>query len=201
VRRYLAWIKEKEPNGGRPYNARYIGSMVADLHRILLKGGIFLYPALADAPKGKLRLLYEGNPMAMIIEQAGGAATNGFERILEIQPTELHQRSPIFIGCKKAVAEIEAFLQGRLHPDIEKSIEPLKYMQSIAEEAGIKTIEAWQNESLTGNSRIRKILPTTFFEPTGINVTDAHGQTSGVYKIRETITSYHRIDFVAGKPF
>lgn len=201
VRRYLAWIKEKEPKGGRPYNARYIGSMVADLHRILLKGGIFLYPALTDASNGKLRLLYEGNPMAMIIEQAGGAATNGFGRILEIQPTELHQRSPLFIGSKKAVAEVEAFLQGKIHPDTEKILASLKYVNALPEEAGIKIIEAWQTESLTGKSRIRKILPTTFFEPTGVNVTDAHGEVSGVYKIRETITSYHRIDFVAGKPF
>lgn len=201
VRRFLAWIKEKDKESGRPYNARYIGSMVADLHRILLKGGIFLYPALSDAPKGKLRLLYEGNPMAMIVEQAGGAATDGFRRILEIQPTELHQRTPVYIGSKKGVEEIQNFLQGRMETATREILPQLKYHQTSNEESGLVLIRAWEKPELTGASRQRKILPTTYFEPTGINVTDESGETSGVYKIRERITSYHRIDYVAGAPF
>ncbi|RXG60617.1 Fructose-1,6-bisphosphatase 1 [Armadillidium vulgare] len=86
--------------------ARYIGSMVADVHRTLKYGGIFMYPATADAPKGKLRLLYECNPMAFLIENAGGLATNGKMHILDIQPSDIHQRSPIFLGSKDDVQEI-----------------------------------------------------------------------------------------------
>lgn len=201
VRRFLAWIKEKDKDSGRPYNARYIGSMVADLHRILLKGGIFLYPALEDAPKGKLRLLYEGNPMAMIIEQAGGEASDGFGRILEIQPTELHQRTPIYIGSKKGVAEIKTFLQGIMQPEVQALLAKLKYHQASEAEAGLRIIKAWDQPSLTGASRFRKILPTTYFEPTGNNVTDETGVISGVYRIKEKITSYHRVDYVAGEAF
>jgi fructose-1,6-bisphosphatase I len=84
-------------------NSRYIGSLVADFHRNLIAGGIFLYPSDTRNPKGKLRLSYEANPMAMIAEQAGGAATNGMTRILDIQPEELHQRTPLVIGSKKDV--------------------------------------------------------------------------------------------------
>lgn len=94
----------------RPLISRYIGSMVADIHRNLLKGGVFLYPATSANPDGKLRLLYECNPMAFIIEQAGGKASDGSKRILEIQPTELHERSPIFIGSPEMVNMIEDFL-------------------------------------------------------------------------------------------
>jgi fructose-1,6-bisphosphatase I len=201
VRRYLAWIKEKDKDSGRPYNARYIGSMVADLHRIMLKGGIFLYPALSDAPKGKLRLLYEGNPMAMIIEQAGGEASDGFGRILEIEPTELHQRTPIYMGSKKGVKEIKQFLQGQVTDETANLLPKLRYIQLAQNEPGMQMIQAWDHDTLQGTSRLRKLLPTTWFEPTGINVQDEKGQTSGVYKIREKITSYHRVDFVAGLPF
>ncbi len=201
VRRFLAWIKEKDKESGRPYNARYIGSMVADLHRILLKGGLFLYPALEDAPKGKLRLLYEGNPMAMIIEQAGGEASDGFGRILEIQPTELHQRTPVYIGSKKGVAEIKSFLQGEMKAEVRQLLTQLKYHHSSPEEPGMQVIQAWDQPTLLGSSRLRKILPTTYFEPTGQNVTDEKGGISGVYRIREKITSYHRVDFVAGEAF
>ncbi len=84
-------------------SARYIGSLVADFHRNLLKGGIYIYPSTTKAPKGKLRLLYEANPLAMIVEQAGGMATDGTSRILELQPTELHQRCPLYIGSKGMV--------------------------------------------------------------------------------------------------
>lgn len=91
------------------FSARYIGSMVGDFHRNLLKGGIFIYPPTDKAPKGKLRLLYECNPMSMLIEQAGGRSTNGKDRILDIQPTELHQRVPIFIGSENLVKKAEEF--------------------------------------------------------------------------------------------
>ncbi|MEP6766787.1 MAG: class 1 fructose-bisphosphatase, partial [Gemmatimonadaceae bacterium] len=87
----------------RPLNVRYVGSLVADFHRNLLGGGVFAYPANAKSPRGKLRLLYEANPLAFICEQAGGCATDGRRRILDIEPTELHQRTPLFIGSKKEV--------------------------------------------------------------------------------------------------
>lgn len=97
VKEYIDYCKEKE------FSARYIGSLVADFHRNLLKGGIYIYPCTSKAPNGKLRLLYECNALAFIAEQAGGCATNGYGRVLEIQPTELHQRCPFFIGSKKMV--------------------------------------------------------------------------------------------------
>ncbi len=89
--------------GGKPYSARYIGSLVADFHRTLLKGGVFLYPATEKAPGGKLRLQYEANPLAMIAEAAGGAATDGSERILELQATGIHQRTPLIVGSRREV--------------------------------------------------------------------------------------------------
>ena len=98
---YMDYCKSSE--GKKPFKGRYIGSMVADLHRNMLKGGIFIYPTSADAPKGKLRLNYECNPFAFIMEQAGGMASNGNERILDIQPVSLHQRSPIIIGSTRMV--------------------------------------------------------------------------------------------------
>ena len=88
------------------YASRYIGSMVADVHRTLLKGGVFLYPATAKAPNGKLRLLYECNPMSMLVEQAGGASATGHERVLDIQPRELHQRTSVFLGSPAEVEEV-----------------------------------------------------------------------------------------------
>ena len=97
VRNYIDACKRKK------MSARYIGSLVADFHRNLLKGGIYFYPATPKAPKGKLRLLYEANPLAMIAEQAGGVATDGATRILDLKPTELHQRCPLFIGSKNMV--------------------------------------------------------------------------------------------------
>lgn len=107
LQKYLQFVKKEDKNNGKPYNARYIGSLVADFHRNLLKGGIFLYPASGKAPKGKLRLVYESIPLAFIIEQAGGKAIAGKERILDIKPTELHQRTPLIIGCKTMVDEFE----------------------------------------------------------------------------------------------
>ncbi len=103
MKAYLEYCMESKKDEGRPYSHRYIGSMVADMHRTLLKGGIFIYPGDKGAPKGKLRLQYECNPMAFIIEAAGGIAVSGAQDILDIEPTELHQRTPIFIGSKNMV--------------------------------------------------------------------------------------------------
>jgi len=114
LRQYIKWMQRKDINPKRPYSTRYIGSFVADFHRNLLKGGIFIYPATAKNPHGKLRLMYEANPMAFIVEQAGGRASDGRGRILEIQPTELHQRIPLFIGSEVMVERAEAFLRGEM---------------------------------------------------------------------------------------
>ena len=113
AKRYIEHLKAPDPDSGRPYSSRYIGSLVADFHRNLLKGGIFLYPGDKKSPKGKLRLLYEASPLAFIVEQAGGAASTGFERIMEVNPEGLHQRTPLIIGNKEDVAEYEEFVQGR----------------------------------------------------------------------------------------
>ena len=95
------------------YSARYIGSMVSDFHRNLLKGGIFMYPATTDAPQGKLRLMFESNPIAFITEQAGGKATTGDGiRILDLEPTEIHQRNPVFMGSPDMVDKVESFING-----------------------------------------------------------------------------------------
>ena len=107
VKEYIDICQKKTKENGGPYTQRYIGSMVADVHRNLIKGGIFMYPGTKDKPNGKLRLLYECNPLAFIIEVAGGKATNGKQRILDIKPTELHQRTPMFIGSKKMMEEFE----------------------------------------------------------------------------------------------
>jgi fructose-1,6-bisphosphatase I len=98
--------------GRRPLSVRYVGSLVADFHRNLLGGGIFCYPPHAKSPRGKLRLLYEANPLALIVEQAGGAAIDGRQRILEIQPEELHQRTPLYIGSKSDVELASQTLAG-----------------------------------------------------------------------------------------
>jgi fructose-1,6-bisphosphatase I len=111
VQNYITACQKKDLTNGGPYTQRYIGSMVADVHRSLIKGGIFMYPGTTDKPNGKLRLAYECNPFAFIMEVAGGRATNGKERILEIQPTELHQRVPMFIGSKGMMDELDQYLQ------------------------------------------------------------------------------------------
>ncbi|AUI85206.1 fructose-bisphosphatase [Vibrio azureus] len=110
VKKYIKYCQENEPEDGRPYTSRYIGSLVADFHRNLLKGGIYLYPSTQSYPQGKLRLLYECNPMAFLIEQAGGLASDGVNRIMDLKPTELHQRVPFFVGSKNMVQKVEAFL-------------------------------------------------------------------------------------------
>ncbi|MBA2761597.1 MAG: class 1 fructose-bisphosphatase [Segetibacter sp.] len=110
VRKYINICQQKQKSEGGPYTQRYIGSMVADVHRNLIKGGIFMYPGTIDKPKGKLRLLYECNPLAFIVEVAGGKATNGQQRILDVKPTELHQRSPLFIGSSSMMKELETYI-------------------------------------------------------------------------------------------
>jgi fructose-1,6-bisphosphatase I len=112
VKRYIGELEAgKEGPRGKNFNMRWIASMVADVHRILNRGGIFMYPADAREPDkpGKLRLMYEANPMSMIIEQAGGAATDGHSRILDIQPGKLHQRVPVFLGSKSEVERVTAY--------------------------------------------------------------------------------------------
>lgn len=110
IRKYIEGLKNPQV-GKAPYGARYIGSMVADVHRTIKYGGIFCYPATKDAPKGKLRLMYECIPMAFIIEQAGGLATNGQIPILDIQPSGIHERSPIFLGSKEDVQDLMAAIK------------------------------------------------------------------------------------------
>jgi fructose-1,6-bisphosphatase I len=110
MRRYIEHLKTEDPANRRPYSLRYIGTAVADIHRTLLCGGIFMYPADRKALNGKLRLMYEVNPLAMIMEQAGGAATDGRGRVLETVPTTLHQRSPLICGSIEDVAEAQEFL-------------------------------------------------------------------------------------------
>ena len=111
--RYVAYVKSEDQETDRPYSGRYIGSLVADFHRNLLKGGIFLYPGDKRSPGGKLRLLYECSPLAYIVEQAGGEASTGHERIMAVEPKALHQRSPLLIGSKEDVELAEEFYQGK----------------------------------------------------------------------------------------
>ena len=107
---YRDYVEKLRTGGlGHQYSSRYIGSLVADFHRTLLKGGVFLYPPNKDKPGGKLRLLYEANPLAFIAEQAGGMASNGSERILDIKPKNIHQRTPFIVGSKR---EMEALADG-----------------------------------------------------------------------------------------
>jgi fructose-1,6-bisphosphatase I len=110
VKQYITACQQKDETNGGPYTQRYIGSMVSDVHRNLIKGGIFMYPGIINKPKGKLRLMYECNPFAFIVEVAGGKATNGEMRILDIQPTKLHQRTPFFVGSKSMMEELESYI-------------------------------------------------------------------------------------------
>jgi len=111
VKKYIKYCQEEDKATKRPYSSRYIGSAVADIHRNLITGGIFIYPATAASPKGKLRLLYECNPLAFIVEQAGGKATNGISRIMEQPVDALHQRTPLFIGSSEMVDVAMDFMQ------------------------------------------------------------------------------------------
>ena len=112
MKRYIDYLKQEDKVSERPYSLRYIGTMVGDFHRTLLYGGIFCYPGDKKNPEGKLRLMYEGNPMSMLVEHAGGKGSTGFQRVLEVKPKALHQRIPMFIGSEEDVKMCEAFLQG-----------------------------------------------------------------------------------------
>jgi fructose-1,6-bisphosphatase I len=111
LKKYIKYCQEEDPDTGRPYSTRYIGSMVADLHRTLITGGIFIYPASKKYPNGKLRLMYECNPHSFIIEQAGGIAIDGKVRIMELQPKSIHERTPIYIGSPQNVKMAKSFLE------------------------------------------------------------------------------------------
>jgi fructose-1,6-bisphosphatase I len=111
VKKYIKYCQVEDQSSSRPYTSRYIGSMVADIHRSIIKGGIFIYPTTSGAPNGKIRLVYECNPMALIIEQAGGRASNGFERILDLEVNSLHQRSAVFIGSENMVLKAEEMMR------------------------------------------------------------------------------------------
>jgi fructose-1,6-bisphosphatase I len=113
TKKYLDSLKVIDKASGRPYTGRYSGCLVADVHRILLGGGIYLYPGEIDKPEGKLRLLYEANPLALVVERAGGKASTGTTRILEVEAKKLHQRVPLIIGSRRDVEQAEAFIQGR----------------------------------------------------------------------------------------
>lgn len=109
VRNYIEACQRKDKSNGGPYTQRYIGSMVADMHRNLIKGGMFMYPGTTGKPEGKLRLMYECNPFAFILAVAGGHSTNGSQRILDIEPASLHQRTPFFGGSKLMMKELEGY--------------------------------------------------------------------------------------------
>jgi fructose-1,6-bisphosphatase I len=111
VKHYIKYCQDDDKETNRPYTTRYIGSLVSDFHRNLLRGGIYMYPGNLKNPDGKLRLMYECVPVAFLAEQAGGKATDGFRRILDIQPGHIHQRSPLFIGSKSMVEKAEEFMQ------------------------------------------------------------------------------------------
>jgi fructose-1,6-bisphosphatase I len=112
VRRWNTWLKEIDKPSGRPYGSRYVGTLVADAHRTLLRGGVFAYPADQKSPGGKLRLLYEANPFAFLFEAAGGAATDGTRRILDIVPGKLHQRTALVLGSTRDVETFARFARG-----------------------------------------------------------------------------------------
>ena len=111
MQKYIDYLKENHKESGRPYSSRYVGSLVADFHRNLLYGGIFIYPADEKNKNGKLRLMYEANPLSFIVEQAGGRSSDGVNRILELEPKALHQRTPLFVGSEEDVIAAEKFLR------------------------------------------------------------------------------------------
>ncbi|MEW6544070.1 MAG: class 1 fructose-bisphosphatase [Nitrospirota bacterium] len=113
TRRYFDYLKAQDKGTGRPYSGRYSGCLVADVHRMLLGGGIYLYPGETDKPEGKLRLLYEASPLALVVEQAGGRASTGMQPVLQVKPTALHQRVPLVIGSSEDVQVAEDFIQER----------------------------------------------------------------------------------------
>lgn len=121
VKKYIKYCQEDDKATNRPYSTRYVGSLVADVHRNLLRGGIFIYPGTLKNPKGKLRLLYECIPMAFIIEQAGGKASDGYHRIMDLEPYDLHQRSPLFIGSTEMVDKAMDLMH-EFSPNFEKAL-------------------------------------------------------------------------------
>lgn len=121
LKKYIDYLKTPSADKRRPYSLRYVGTSIADLHRTIMYGGIFMYPADKSNPKGKLRMMYECNPLAMIVEQAGGMASDGVHRILDKRPGSIHERSPLFIGSKDDVLEAEAFLRGEFPPGGEEA--------------------------------------------------------------------------------
>lgn len=110
VKKYIKYCQVEDAASNRPYTSRYVGSAVADIHRSLIKGGIFIYPSSAHVPSGKLRLLYEANPLSFVVEQAGGRASDGYSRIMELKATAIHQRTPVFIGSSEMVKKAEEFM-------------------------------------------------------------------------------------------
>lgn len=110
VKQYIKYCQVEDAASNRPYTSRYVGSAVADIHRSLIKGGIFIYPSSSHVPSGKLRLLYEANPLSFVVEQAGGRASDGYSRIMELKATEIHQRTPVFIGSSQLVGTAEEFM-------------------------------------------------------------------------------------------
>lgn len=110
VQEYVRWLQGRGDSSAPTMSSRYIGSLVADFHRNLLRGGVFCYPAERNKPHGKIRLLYEAGPLSYLIEQAGGYASDGCQPILDIEPTELHQRTPLFMGNRALVHQAEAFI-------------------------------------------------------------------------------------------
>ncbi len=113
MKKYFDYLKVQDKMMGRPYSTRYSGCLVADMHRMLLAGGIYLYPSELDKPEGKIRLLYEANPLAMVVEQAGGKASTGTMRVLDVEAKTLHQRVPLIIGSRDDVTKAEEYIQGR----------------------------------------------------------------------------------------
>jgi fructose-1,6-bisphosphatase I len=112
VQRYIdECLQGEEGDRKKDFNMRWVASMVAEVHRILVRGGVFMYPTDAKSRSGKLRLMYEANPMSFIVEQAGGASSTGTQRILEVQPTGIHQRIPVIMGCKSEIDRIAAYHQ------------------------------------------------------------------------------------------
>ncbi len=114
MKKFINYLKAEDKATGRPYKLRYVGTLVADFHRTLLYGGIFMYPGDSKSPEGKLRLIYEAAPLAYVVEKAGGRASNGFQNILDVKPTSLHQKTPLFIGSEEDVKLAEKFLQGKV---------------------------------------------------------------------------------------
>ncbi|MDB4709551.1 class 1 fructose-bisphosphatase [Flavobacteriaceae bacterium] len=111
IKNYIKYCQEEKEEDNRPYTSRYIGSLVSDFHRNMIKGGIYMYPKSSNNSNGKLRLLYECNPMAFLAEQANGMASDGFSRIMDIEPSELHQRVPFICGSKNMVIKVEEFMR------------------------------------------------------------------------------------------